>query len=137
MAAPAPKQKAYRREAIPDADRSCVTALCCVHAACYTKWPECCGQELIIECCGCCQTAVSTKCLDTQYHPCKCTGQYFCFDCRSACPTDAEVPCELSILGCTMYKSKKDAPPAAVPAGQLQGQLQMTAPQQQQIQRQA
>ena len=134
MAAQGAKE-VYRREAIPEADRTCVTALCCVHGAFYFKYPECCGNEFTVECCGCCQTTYSTKCLDTQYHPAKCVGQNFCVDFRCALPCDNEVPCELSVMGLTCYKSKATTPAAPVQANQLQNQLQ--APQVQQIRREA
>ena len=97
--------KVDRFTAIPEEDRTCVTACCCYHWALYFKWPNCCGGEESCECC-CCETSCSFKCLDFSKRCMKYTGQCLCCDSRISLPCDSEVPCEISVLGLVCYKKK-------------------------------
>ena len=97
--------KVDRHCAIPEQDRTCVTACCCYHWALYFKCPDCCGGEESCECC-CCETTCSFKCLDFSKRCMKYTGQCLCCDSRVSFPCDSEVPCEISLLGIVCYKKK-------------------------------
>ena len=113
-------EKVDRFTAIPEEDRTCVTACCCYHWALYFKWPNCCGGEQQCECI-CCETTCSVKCLDFSKRFYKLTGQCFCVDNRCAIPCDDEVPCLVSVFGLECYRhKKKNAAEAPVPAGSVE-----------------